>query len=150
MHVEIDHILSFYYIILFFAGLGQNRSRTRLRVWCTLHRSSYCTTPSLASKWYNHFLHQLVLCMSSFWLGAETETSLMHAGEEDPRCPLAGLDIPKQKVAEAYENAGCKDKFKVWTILISSQYCEFTVQFFFTTLLNAFIQLSLLSFCYNL
>lgn len=32
-------------------------------------------------------------------------------GEEDPRCPLAGLEIPKQKVAKAYENAGCPDNF---------------------------------------
>lgn len=37
----------------------------------------------------------------------------MHAGEEDPRCPIAGLEIPKQKIVEAYENAGCPEKFKV-------------------------------------
>lgn len=38
---------------------------------------------------------------------------LLLNGEEDPRCPIAGLEIPKQKIVEAYESACCPENFKV-------------------------------------
>ncbi|GAA0148407.1 hydrolase [Lithospermum erythrorhizon] len=34
-------------------------------------------------------------------------------GEEDPRCPLSGLDLPKAKATEIYERAGCPENFKL-------------------------------------
>ncbi|XP_075095809.1 uncharacterized protein LOC107820549 [Nicotiana tabacum] len=34
-------------------------------------------------------------------------------GAEDPRCPIAGLDIPKSRAHKAYENAGCPLNFKL-------------------------------------
>ncbi|KAL8107122.1 hypothetical protein AgCh_023784 [Apium graveolens] len=34
-------------------------------------------------------------------------------GEEDPRCPIAGLEFPKQKTVEAYENTCCPENFKL-------------------------------------
>ncbi|KAJ4708045.1 alpha/beta-Hydrolases superfamily protein [Melia azedarach] len=34
-------------------------------------------------------------------------------GAEDPRCPLAGLEIPKARACQAYEEANCLDNFKL-------------------------------------
>ncbi|KAH9761135.1 AB hydrolase-1 domain-containing protein [Citrus sinensis] len=34
-------------------------------------------------------------------------------GAEDPRCPLAGLEIPKARARKAYAEANCSDNFKV-------------------------------------
>ncbi|KAM5565506.1 putative hydrolase YtaP [Rosa sericea] len=34
-------------------------------------------------------------------------------GAEDPRCPLAGLDVPKARAIKAYEDAHSVDKFKL-------------------------------------
>ncbi|XP_068653033.1 uncharacterized protein [Aristolochia californica] len=34
-------------------------------------------------------------------------------GEEDPRCPLPGLNIPISKAEKAYKDANCSEKFKV-------------------------------------
>ncbi|XP_031118093.1 uncharacterized protein LOC116021760 isoform X1 [Ipomoea triloba] len=34
-------------------------------------------------------------------------------GEEDPRCPLAGLEIPKSKATQSCEDAHCPDHFKL-------------------------------------
>ncbi|OMO61896.1 hypothetical protein CCACVL1_23172 [Corchorus capsularis] len=34
-------------------------------------------------------------------------------GAEDPRCPIAGLEIPKTSALKAYEEAHCSDKFKL-------------------------------------
>lgn len=33
-------------------------------------------------------------------------------GEKDPRCPIAGLEIPMQRVHKAYEDAHCPNNFK--------------------------------------
>lgn len=38
-----------------------------------------------------------------------------HAGAEDPRCPIAGLEIPVSRAIEAYREADCPEKFKVST-----------------------------------
>ncbi|KAK2661197.1 hypothetical protein Ddye_007730 [Dipteronia dyeriana] len=35
-------------------------------------------------------------------------------GAEDPRCPLAGLEIPEARTRKAYEEAHCSDKFKLF------------------------------------
>ncbi|KAI9190882.1 hypothetical protein LWI28_000199 [Acer negundo] len=35
-------------------------------------------------------------------------------GAEDPRCPLAGLEIPEARTCKAYEDAHCSDKFKLF------------------------------------
>lgn len=35
-------------------------------------------------------------------------------GADDPRCPLAGLDVPIARSREAYEAANCPEKFEVW------------------------------------
>lgn len=34
-------------------------------------------------------------------------------GAEDPRCPLAGLDVPKARALKAYEDSHSIDNFKV-------------------------------------
>lgn len=34
-------------------------------------------------------------------------------GGEDPRCPVAGLEIPRLRTEQAYNQAGCPDKFKI-------------------------------------
>nr|GMC46601.1 putative esterase YitV [Ipomoea batatas] len=39
-------------------------------------------------------------------------------GEEDPRCPLAGLEIPKSKATQSCEDAHCPDHFKVQSLLL--------------------------------
>ncbi|OMO91023.1 hypothetical protein COLO4_18679 [Corchorus olitorius] len=36
-------------------------------------------------------------------------------GAEDPRCPIAGLEISKTRALKAYEEANCSDKFKLIT-----------------------------------
>ncbi|GKA22154.1 alpha/beta hydrolases superfamily protein [Tanacetum coccineum] len=38
---------------------------------------------------------------------------LMLQGNEDPRCPVAGLDITISDTRKAFENANCSDNFKV-------------------------------------
>lgn len=43
---------------------------------------------------------------------------LKNPGAEDPRCPLAGLEIPKARARKAYAEANCSDNFKVWTCVI--------------------------------
>ncbi|OWM87786.1 hypothetical protein CDL15_Pgr019369 [Punica granatum] len=40
-------------------------------------------------------------------------------GEEDPRCPIAGLDVPKSGAEKAYEEAKCPDSFKAYTFLFA-------------------------------
>lgn len=35
-------------------------------------------------------------------------------GAEDPRCPLAGLEIPEAKARKAYKEAHCSEKFKLF------------------------------------
>ncbi|KAK4770381.1 hypothetical protein SAY87_030913 [Trapa incisa] len=35
-------------------------------------------------------------------------------GEDDPRCPIAGLDIPKSRAQKAYEDARCPENFKLF------------------------------------
>lgn len=40
---------------------------------------------------------------------------LQHAGADDPRCPLAGLEIPKTGAIKVYEDANCPENFKVST-----------------------------------
>ncbi|KAI6681549.1 hypothetical protein NL676_035430 [Syzygium grande] len=34
-------------------------------------------------------------------------------GANDPRCPLAGLEVPKSRASEAYEKAHCPENFKL-------------------------------------
>ncbi|CAK9150131.1 unnamed protein product [Ilex paraguariensis] len=34
-------------------------------------------------------------------------------GEKDPRCPLAGLEVPKSRACKAYEEAHCLDNFQL-------------------------------------
>ncbi|XP_017228590.1 uncharacterized protein LOC108203892 isoform X3 [Daucus carota subsp. sativus] len=38
---------------------------------------------------------------------------LILTGEKDARCPLQGLRVPQLRAVQAYENAGCPDKFKM-------------------------------------
>jgi len=34
-------------------------------------------------------------------------------GAEDPRCPVAGLEIPRAQASQAYGQFDCLDNFKV-------------------------------------
>ncbi|GAB2275703.1 hypothetical protein Dimus_010457 [Dionaea muscipula] len=38
---------------------------------------------------------------------------LILKGYEDPRCPLAGLEVPVSRACKAYEEANCRDNFKL-------------------------------------
>jgi hypothetical protein len=38
---------------------------------------------------------------------------IYHAGAEDPRCPVLGLQEPVSRAAKAYEEVGSADKFMV-------------------------------------
>lgn len=40
---------------------------------------------------------------------------LEHTGKEDPRCPVAGLEITISDTRKAFENANCSNNFKVLT-----------------------------------
>lgn len=51
---------------------------------------------------------------------------IYHAGAEDPRCPILGLQEPASKTSKAYGEAGSSEKFMVTCNLLHF-HCSFEV-----------------------
>lgn len=60
---------------------------------------------------HHHLVH-----IRPFQICANTRKITLHlgyVGEEDPRCPIAGLDIPTSRARKACADANCPLNFKV-------------------------------------
>lgn len=109
-------------ILLFlWPGLEQDSSWFSSWIWFKLYSPVHCTTPFVdVERWNVLFLLIISIYTDasyfvSSWQFIMTKLSKTHAGEEDPRCPMAGLDVTISRTQKAFEDAYCSHSFKVFT-----------------------------------